>query len=161
MTLVVPFDGNELSKMALIRAVQFDTVVDEGVVVVSVIPQNSSYARERGWIGPSETFDDKAIVEGFRNQVQSIAPDAEFHPLSVGQAASSKSISNKVRKFARANNASIVFIGSENAGRVSSSLTVGSAVTADRSYDTMIVSHAQPAKIEELKKSVSTEATIS
>jgi len=64
MTLVVPFDGGELSKTALVRAAQFDTVLDQGVVVVSVVPRNNkSYARKRGWINSDEPFNSEAIVE--------------------------------------------------------------------------------------------------
>ncbi|MEA1931932.1 MAG: hypothetical protein U9O06_10330 [Euryarchaeota archaeon] len=64
MTLVVPFDGSELSKTALVRAAQFDTVFDQGVVAVSVVPRNNkSYAREHGWIEPDQPFDGEAIIE--------------------------------------------------------------------------------------------------
>jgi len=161
MTLVVPYDGSELSKTALIRASQFDTVFDQGVVAVSVVPRNnSSYARARGWISPDEQFDREVVVSHLRDSVDEIAPDATFTHLSVGRNAPAGTIANKIRQFAREQNASIVFIGSENAGRMVGSLSVGSSVSAEQSYDTMIISHARPTKITELEAEVSTEDAI-
>jgi nucleotide-binding universal stress UspA family protein len=161
MVLVVPFDGSELSKTALVRAVQFDTVFDQGVVAVLVVPRNNAtYARERGWIGPREAFDAEAIIDELRESVATIAPEAEFHHLSVGRDSPSGTIANRIRKFARDRGASIVFVGSENAGRIAGSLSVGSSVTTDRSYDTMIISHVTPTKITELENAIPTEETI-
>jgi nucleotide-binding universal stress UspA family protein len=161
MTLVVPFDGSELSKTALVRAAQFETVFDQPVVAVSVVPRNNtSYAREHGWIEPNQPFDGEAVVEGLRESVAEVAPDAEFHHISVGRSSPSGTIANKIRKFARDNDASIVFVGSKNAGRIASSLSVGSSVSSDRSYDTMIISHARPIQIPELEAAIPTEETI-
>jgi len=161
MSLVIPFDGSELSKTALVRAAQFETVLDQGVVVVSVVPRNDkSYARERGWIGQSEAFDEEKIVDELRDSVAEIAPDAEFHHISVGRNSPSGTIANRIRKFARDHGASIVFIGSENAGRIASSISVGSSVAADRSYDTLIVSNVGPTAIPELEDAIPTEDTI-
>jgi len=161
MTLVVPYDGSELSKTALIRAAQFDTVFEQGVVAAAVVPRNnSSYARTKGWIGPDESFDRDVIVESLREAVAGIAPKATFKHLSVGRNAPAGTIANTLRKFARDRQASIVFIGSENAGRMVGSLSVGSSVSAEQSYDTMIISQARPTKIKELEDAVSTEAAI-
>ena len=161
MSLVVPFDGSELSKTALVRAAQFETVLNQGVVVVSVVPRNNkSYARERGWIGPNEAFDGEQIVDSLRETVAKIAPDAEFHHISVGRNSPSGTIATKIRRFARDNDASIVFLGSENAGRMVGSLSVGSSVSADRSYDTMIISNVGATKIPELEDAIPTEDTI-
>ena len=161
MTLVVPYDGSELAKTALIRAAQFDAVFDQGVVAVSVVPRNNtSYARARGWIDPEASFDGESIVESLRRSVAEIAPDAVFRHLSVGRNAPAGTIANKLRQFAREQDASIVFIGSENAGRMVGSLSVGSSVSAEQSYDTMIISQARPTKIKELEAEVSTEDVI-
>ncbi len=161
MTLVVPFDGSELSKTALVRAAQFETVFDQGVVVVTVIPRNNaSYARKKEWIGRTEAFDSETIVDSLRESVDRIAPDAAFHQLSVGRNSPAGTIANRIRKFARDNDASIVFLGSENAGRMVGTLSVGSSVSADRSYDTMIVSQARPTKIQELEDALPTEDAI-
>ena len=161
MTLVVPFDGSELSKTALVRAAQFDTVLDQGVLVVSVVPRNNkSYARKRGWINSDEPFDRRNIVDSLEESANKIAPDAEFNQISVGRNSPSGTISNKIRKFARDKEASIVFVGSRNAGRLASSLSVGSSVSSDRSYDTMIISNTSPTPISELEEAMPTKDAI-
>ncbi|ATW87448.1 nucleotide-binding universal stress UspA family protein [Halohasta litchfieldiae] len=161
MTLVVPYDNSELSKTALIRAAQFSTVFDQRVVAVSVVPRNNTtYARERDWIGSNERFDTEAVVTTLRESVAKIAPEATFDHISVGRDAPSGTIANKIRRFARQNDASIVFVGSENAGRIVGTLTVGSSVTTDRSYETMIIPHAKPVKIKELETALPTPPEI-
>lgn len=158
MSLVVPFDGCELSKVALVRATQFDSVVDQGVAVVSIVPESASYARERGWIGPNDTYDGEAIVDRLREAAMAISPDAEFHHLPVDRNANSRTIANTIRTFAREHNAQIVFVGSNNAGQVVRSLTVGSSVTSDQSYDTMIVSGLESTAAETLEDLLPVEA---
>jgi nucleotide-binding universal stress UspA family protein len=149
MALVVPFDGSTLSKSALVRAVQFETVLEERVVVVSVIPRNNArYARERGWIGESEPFDAEAVVSHLRSEAATVAPDAEFHPVFVDRHAPRGTIAGRIRQFARDQGASMLFIGSENAGRIVSGVTVGQSVAGDRAYDTVIISHEALPEIE-------------
>jgi len=55
---------------------------------------------------------------------------------------------------------SIVFVGSKDAGRLASSLSVGSSVTADRSYDTMIISNTRPTPISALEEAIPTKDAI-
>lgn len=162
MTLVVPFDGSPLSKAALIRAAQFEQVFDIELLVVTAIPRsNTAYARKCGWIESTDEYDETVIVEALTAMVHEIAPNATFTPEFVGRYAPAGSIGNALRRFARQADASIVFVGSENAGRIASSLSVGSAIASERSYDTMIVSQVAPSKIETLETAVSTaEATI-
>jgi nucleotide-binding universal stress UspA family protein len=161
MSLVVPFDGSELSKTALVRAAQFDMVLDRGVVALSVIPRNNAvYARKKGWLGPNQSFDLDRITSHLQDSVHDIAPDAEFHAITVDRWARVGSIAKKIRRFARENETSIVFIGSENAGRIVQSISVGSSVATDRSYDTMIVSNPAPTPIGAFEEAVSTEQSI-
>lgn len=161
MTLVVPFDGSDLSKVALVRAVQFDTVVDEGVVAVSVVPQeNVKYAREKGWLGSNESFDIDQITTYLRDSVKNIGSDAGFNCILVGRWAQSGTIAKKIRRFARDTDATIVFIGSENAGRLIQSISVGSTVATDRTYDTMVISDVEPTRIEKFEEAIPTEERI-
>lgn len=161
MTLIVPYDNSKLSKTALVRATQFRTVFDQDVVAVSVVPRNNTtYARERDWIGPNKHFDTETVLTTLRESVAEIAPDAIFDHISVGRDAPSGTIANKIRRFARKNDASIVFVGSENAGRIVGRLTVGSSVTTDRSYETMIIPHAKPVQIEALETAMPTPPEI-
>ena len=141
MTLVVPFDGTELAAAALDRATEFAAVFDERIVVFSVVPTgNTEYTRERGWVERGESFDTEAVVERLREQVRTLAPDAEYRYETVGKFTSSGTISSRVREFAREVNASTVFIGSENAGHMVVGVSsVGGAIAAENAYDVVIV----------------------
>jgi hypothetical protein len=53
---------------------------------------------------------------------------------------------------AREEDASMVFLGSENAGHLVSAVgSVGSTVATDEAYDVVIVRHRSPAKIAKLE----------
>ncbi|WP_284014833.1 universal stress protein [Halobaculum litoreum] len=158
MGLLVPYDASPLSKAALVRAKQFDVILEEGVTALTVVPRgNTSYARERGWIGADEAFDMESVLATLERSVRAIAPDAAFESIPVGRSSPYGTIANRIRRFAADNDVSIVFIGSENAGRMVGSLSVGSAVSAGSGYDTMIISEAVPAKIEKLEEALPSE----
>ncbi len=161
MSLVVPFDSSDLARTALVRAVQFDQVLGQGVVVVTAIPNNNdSYARERGWIEEDESFDAETVVSRIQKEVSEIAPEARFEYIVVSRYAQPGEIASKLRKEVRNNDASIVFIGSENAGRVVRSMSVGNTISSGKSYDTMLISHVAPSKIEEFEQEVPTEDVV-
>jgi len=153
MTLLVPFDGTELAETGLVRAVEFDAVFDEGVVAVSVIPDgNTEYAREAGWIDGDERFEMEAITARLRDQVSALAPHAEFRTETVGQYAASGTIAKRVRRAAHEEDASMVVIGSKNAGHLTVSVTsVGGTIATDDAYDVLIVRNRSPAKVAKLK----------
>lgn len=153
MTLVVPFDGSELSETALVRAAEFGVVFNEEVVAVTAIPNaDTSYARERGWLGPDEPFDLQSVVASLKEEIAKLCPSADFRYKVVGRYASSGAIGNKLRQMAVDERASMVFIGSENAGHLVTSVSsVGSNVAAEDFYDVVIVRHAQTARIEKLR----------
>jgi len=152
MTFVVPFDGSELAETALVRAVEFGTVLDERIVAVSVIPDgNTAYARDRGWLDAGEPFDRETVVARLREAVTTDAPSAEFRYDIVGRRATPGTIASRLRERARDADASMVFVGSENAGRLVSSLSsVGKTVATDDAYDVVIVRHREPSKIERI-----------
>ena len=153
--LIVPFDNSPLSRAALVRARQFDQILEEGVIAVSVIPsQNAQYARERGWLADTDPFDDDQIVATLRDGVAEIAPDATFEYITIDRWAPHGVIGNKIRKFARSNDATIVFLGSQDAGRLVRSVSVGSSVVTDRGYDTMIISNPELPEIPTLDEVV-------
>jgi len=150
MTFVVPFDGSELAEAALVRAVEFGTVLDERIVAISVIPEgNTSYARDREWLDAGETFDLDAVVARLHEAVTAHAPNAEFRYEVAGRRATPGTIAGRLRGQARDIDASMVFVGSENAGRLVSSLSsVGKTVAADDAYDVVIVRHRRPSKVD-------------
>ncbi|WP_336337772.1 universal stress protein [Haloarcula brevis] len=147
MVLLVPFDGSALSEAALERATEFADYRDEEVTVLSVIPDDAAYARERGWVDADEAFSVETVADRMREQAEAIAPTATFRyetPEDVSSMASTTTdVSRTIREVAHDTRASIVFIGSENAGRVSSPVySVGSPVSEDPQYDVHIVRHA-------------------
>lgn len=154
MTLVVPFDGSELAETALVRATEFDAVFEEGVVALSVIPSgNTEYARDAGWIDDDETFDMGTITERLHEQVAALAPDATYRYETVGQHAAAGTVARHVRQTARDEDASMVVIGSENAGHLTVSVTsVGGSIASDDAYDVLIVRNRSPSKIAKLKE---------
>ncbi|MFD1644228.1 universal stress protein [Haloarchaeobius litoreus] len=144
MTYVVPFDDQRLSRVALDRAQSYAGLTEERVVAVSVVPRNPSYARERDWIASDESFDVQLVLERLAETVDSIAPEAEFEYVLADRYASPGTISSKIRRKARNLNATVVFVGSENAGRMLTTLrSVGHSVAADDTYDVHIVRRAR------------------
>lgn len=157
MTIVVPFDGSELAEAALVRATEFGNVFDEDVLAVSVIRNgNADYARERGWIEHDEEFDLESVVSTLHKQVTNLCPSANFRHKVVDRYAPSGTISKRLRKVARDEDASMVFLGSENAGHLVTAVSsVAGTVAADGSYDVVIVRDRSPAKIAKLRNSSS------
>ena len=147
MTLLVPFDGSELSEAALDRATEFAEFRDEEVLALTVIPDDPEYALSRGWLDPADPFDREALTERFRDRVADIAPVASFRaevPENISSMASiTTDVIRTIRAVAHEIDASVIFIGSENAGRVSTPVTsVGAPVSEDPSYDVYIIRHA-------------------
>ena len=147
MVLLVPFDGSDLSKAALRRAAEFSEYVDESVLALSIVPREPDYAVDRGWIDEGEGYDPEVTGQRFREMVEAIDPAAEFRceiPEDVSSMASvTTDVVRTVREVAHEVDASIVFIGSENAGRVSTPVSsVGAPVSEDPEYDVHIVRHA-------------------
>ena len=151
MTLLVPFDGSALSRTALERASEFADYRDEEVVALTVIPDDTEFARERGWIDPDEQYEPGAVCAEFEAAVDEIAPRATYrceHPETSASMTATviDDITRTIRHVADDVGASIVFIGSENAGRVSTPVTsVGSPLSEDPRYDVHIVRHSDDA----------------
>lgn len=154
MTLVVPFDGSELAGAALVRATEFGAVFEEDVLAISVIPKgNAAYARERDWLDPDAEFDFEPVLTTLHRQVTDLCPTANFRHKLVSRSAPPGEIAGTVRDVARAEDASMVFIGSENAGRLVTGISsVGGGIASDQAYDVVIVRNRSPAKIAKLRE---------
>ncbi|QLG51050.1 universal stress protein [Natrinema halophilum] len=144
MSLLVPFDGSELATKALERASTFGDLLDEEVIVVTVIPDDAGYARDRGWITEGEPFDPEAIAEGMNRRATEVAPAATVRIERVSSdeptATSTTNVVREIRRIAGEIEASVVFIGSENAGSViAPQSSVGSPVANDQRYDVYVV----------------------
>ncbi|WP_049925292.1 universal stress protein [Halopiger goleimassiliensis] len=144
MALLVPFDGSELATKALERASTFGDLLDEDVVVLTVIPDDAEYARERNWITQGEPFDPEAIAAGLQRRADDVAPEATFRTERVSSdeptATATTEVVREIRRVAAEIDASVVFIGSENAGSViAPQSSVGSPVANDSRYDVYVV----------------------
>ncbi len=149
MVLLVPYDDTPLARTALKRAAQFSKAVDESVVVMTVIPRSTAYARDHGWLNDDEPFDQERIQRRLKTQINAIAPTATLRIEQPGpgdeRASVTTDIVRTIRTVATELNPTIVFLGSENAGQVTSPITsVGSPVSGDHRYDIHIV--RQPAE---------------
>ncbi len=148
MTVLAPFDGSPLAETALKRAATFGDSWDEQVVALTVIPEDPSFAVERGWIDDDSAFDLDALGEQFAARVDEIAPEATFRcevpdDSDVLTATAFDDVTRTVRHVAAELDVSVIFIGTENAGRISSPVTsVGSPLSKDPQYDVHIVRHA-------------------
>jgi nucleotide-binding universal stress UspA family protein len=144
MVLLVPFDGSELATAALRRATEFSAYTDEPVVVLSVLTDDERFARARGWVGDDEPYDPDTIARRLEAAAREVAPEASFRrevPTDGGETATTTmDVARTIREVAREVDASVVFVGSENAGRVSTPISsVGSPVSEDAGYDVHIV----------------------
>lgn len=144
--LLVPFDGSALSRTALVRARAFGEVSGEDVLALVVVPPDETFARDRGWIDSSEAFDIDHIGGELETAIAEMAPDVSVRVETTEETSSLASteldISRTIRQVAHDIDASVVFIGSENAGRVTSPVTsVGTPVSKDPAYDVYIVRH--------------------
>jgi len=149
MTFVVPLAGSNLAEAALVRAVESGTALQEDIAAVTVVPERKGYARQKGWIEEGEAYDVEAVVESLRERVRSLAPDASFEYERIREFPPEAQLAEHVERLARAHDPSVVFLGSENVGRVVTPLTsVGVHVAAEETYDVFIVRHAGPPKVD-------------
>ncbi|WP_263019489.1 universal stress protein [Natronobiforma cellulositropha] len=148
MTVLVPFDGSPLSSAALEKARSFASLTDAALVAITVIPDDDEYARERGWITRGEPFDTEAIDAGMRERVDAIAPEAEFYSQVVDSdeptATATTNVVRTIRQAASDVDASVIVVGTENAGSVTTPLSsVGGPLSSDQHYDVYLVRHAE------------------
>ncbi|MFB6102191.1 MAG: universal stress protein [Haloplanus sp.] len=149
MTLLVPFDGSALSETALKRACEFGAYRDEDVVALTVVPDDASFAQERGWIDAGDAYRPDELCLQFEERVKAIDEAVEFRCERPGEsevetATAVDNVTRTIRTVAETLDVSIIFVGSENAGRVSTPVTsVGDPLSTDPRYDVHIVRHAE------------------
>jgi len=152
MTFVVPFDGSNLAEAALVRAVEYGIALDEEIAAVVVVPERKRYAREKGWISEDEPYDVDAVVAGLREQVRTLAPSAAFEFERLREFPPETELADHIERLIRDHDPSVVFLGSDNVGRVVTPLTsVGVHVAAEESYDVFIVRHPAPSELDALE----------
>lgn len=154
VTFVVPFDGSDLAETALVRATEFGRVLDERVLAITIIPEgNQEYSRDHGWLRAEEAYDLDTTIARVHRQVTEACPSADFQHRTVGRHAPPGRIAIEARKAAKSSDASMVFVGSENAGHVvTTRSSVGGSIAADEAYDVGIIRHKKPSKNKTLRE---------
>lgn len=147
MVYLVPFDDSPLSRTALRRADEFASAMDEDVVALVVVPPSTEYAREKGWLDPDEHFDVDRIARGLRTRVREFAPEARVEVETTEEtdyrASVTTDVVRRIREMAAQLDATVLFVGTANAGSVATPVTsVGSPVSDDPQYDVHVVRHA-------------------
>jgi hypothetical protein len=144
MTFMVPFDGTALARAALGRASKYSDALLEDVLAVSIVPEDDLYAREKGWIDGDEDFEPAAIAGELQTAVADIAPEAAFDWRPTDDAAA-ETITAEIAGVTSDVKPDVVFLGSDNAGRIVTPLSsVGGGVAANDAYDVHIVRHQSP-----------------
>jgi len=145
MTFLVAYDGSPLAKSALLRAAEFEPTVDDVLHVVTVVPADGDLARERGWLDPAETFSRQGITDDVEREVADFVDDAVVHCRFAEKYAPRGRLTRMIRTVADELDASVLFVGSESAGRLVSGLaSVGQGV-AYGEYDLHVVRRPHPA----------------
>jgi len=154
MTLLVPYDGSALSKTALSRARTFAEYTGDDLLALVVIPDEPGYAHRHGWLAPEDTFDVGVVERKLTQDVRDVAPDAAVRAAFVENteptADTTTVVVRTIKQVAGDVGARVVFVGSQNAGKVTRPLaSVGGTVADDARYDVHIVRHPDPEFVEE------------
>ena len=137
---LVAYDGSEYAKGGLIRAVECADLSRVEVEAFTVVPRSARFARGQGWVSSTDAYDFGRIVGELHEQVTTLAPEATFHYASLDGAVPPGRIASEIRSRAINQDANVVFVGSENAGRIVTPVSsVGSTVAAEQKYDVHIV----------------------
>jgi nucleotide-binding universal stress UspA family protein len=154
MTLLVPYDGSALSKTALSRGQTFAEYTDDDLLALVVIPDEPGYAHRHGWLEPEDTFDVGVVERKLTQEVGDVAPAAdvraEFVENTEPTADTTTVVVRTIKEVAGDVGARIVFVGSQNAGKVTRPLaSIGGTVADDARYDVHIVRHPDPEFVDE------------
>lgn len=142
MSYLAPYDGQPLAEAALQRADAYADALGHEVIAFTVVRQDAEFARDRGWLDPGEPFDETRVLAAARADVERLAPDARFEATTVNRWAPAGRVATEIQNRARDLDPAVIFLGSENAGRVATPLSsVGGYVSNDPTYDVHIVRH--------------------
>lgn len=140
MKFVVAYDGGPMAETALDRAATLADGVDGTVTAITVLPRgNARYAREQGWIEEDEPWSQEQIVDDLRRSVETIAPTASFERREVERYAPRGKIGRALKRATDEEGADVLVIGTENAGRVFTTLTTVTRSVAQGSFDLFVV----------------------
>jgi nucleotide-binding universal stress UspA family protein len=154
MTLLVPYDGSALSKTALSRGQTFAEYTGDDLLALVVIPDEPGYAHRHGWLEPEDTFDVGVVERKLTQEIGDVAPAADVRAAFVENteptADTTTVVVRTIKEVAGGVGARIVFVGSQNAGKVTRPLaSIGGTVADDARYDVHIVRHPDPEFVDE------------
>jgi nucleotide-binding universal stress UspA family protein len=137
---LVAYDGSEYAKGGLLRAVEYADLSRVEVEAFTVVPDSTRFAREQGWVSTRDAYEFERIVGELHEQVTTLAPEATFHYTSPDGVVPPGQVAREIRSRAIDRDSDVVFVGSENAGRIITSVSsVGGAVASEQEYDVHIV----------------------
>lgn len=154
MTFLVPYDGSYLAEAALTRASEYADALGEDVTVVTVIPDDVTYAEEKGWYLPTEDgpeFSVAYVAGKLHEQVTDVAPQVAFR-YEETEVAAATTISDRIAEVADEILPHVVFLGTDNVGEIAEPLTsVAGGVAEGAQYDVHVVRYFSPTTIQEIE----------
>lgn len=118
MVFLVPFDGSSRAHGALDRAVAYGAAIDRDVVAVSYVPTGANFAERRRWVDPSEDFAADTVASDLQRKIEEATDDAEVHYENERAYSPVGGLSREVRQTALDVEATAVFVGCADDGRV-------------------------------------------
>lgn len=154
MTFLVPYDGSYLAEAALTRATEYGDALGEDVTAVTVVPDDESYAEEKGWYDADDDapeFSTTYVAGKLHEQVTDVAPEAAFRYEETDVAAAT-TISGRIEAVADEILPYVVFLGTDNIGEIAEPLTsVAGGVAEGAEYDVHVVRYFSPTAIQEVE----------
>lgn len=138
MTYLVAYDGSSSSEAALRRAAAFAARTDDGLVAVSVLPTDEALAQTYGFAENGE-YDPAATAERMETAVRDVAPDADFRAENVDDYGGKGRIANRIAGVAADAGAEVVFVGSDDVGRVVRRIVAADESGSDSGFDVFLV----------------------
>lgn len=132
-TYLVAYDGGADSERALRRATAFADRTGARLVVASVLPTDASLAETYDLTDDGE-YDPEAAAERLRAAAEA-APEADFRAERVGAYAGRRRIAKVLSRVAGEEEAEVVFVGGDDAGRVVQRLSRADGASAERGGD--------------------------
>ena len=138
-TYLVAYDGGDRAAAALRRAAAFAGRTDARLVVVSVLPTDDALADTYG-LAEGGTYDPGAAADRLRATVEDVAPGAAFRAERVDAYAGKRRIAGEISRVAREEDADVVFLGTDDPGRVVRPVArVGDSDADGGDYDVFVV----------------------
>lgn len=134
-TYLVAYDGGAGSERALRRATTFAERTAARLVVASVLPTDAPLAATYDLADDGE-YDPDAAAERLRAAAAEVAPDAEFRAERVDAYAGRRRVAKVLSRVAGEEDAEVVFVGGDDAGRVVQRLSSADGASAERGGDT-------------------------